>query len=207
MRTRALPVTSAANVTIDWLMGQSPAASDESLLAAALAGDADAFGAFFARHSATVLRFVRRRVGSAESAADLTAETFAAALIAVHRGHAREVPDGAAWLCGIARFKIIDSYREGRMQDVARQQLRLERIELKGDDLEAIDRLAGIDAPLHSALDQLSAEEREAIIERVVLEHDYSQIAHQSHSSEAAVRKRVSRGLARLRKEMGVQIK
>jgi len=186
------------------LIGRS---SDESLLAATRAGDADAFGVFFARHSRTVLRFVRRRVGSAELAADLTAETFAAALIAVHRDHAEQVPDGAAWLCGIARFKIIDSYREARLQNAARQQLQLERIVLEDDDLEAIDRLAGVDAPLHAALDQLSAEERAAVVERVVLDRDYSQIAHDAHDSEAAIRKRVSRGLARLRKEIGVQPK
>jgi RNA polymerase sigma-70 factor (ECF subfamily) len=140
-------------------------------------------------------------------AADLTAETFAAALIAVHRDHARDVPDGAAWLCGIARFKIIDSYRDARQQDAARQQLRLERITIEDDDIKAIDRLAGADAPLSVALDQLSAGERAAVVERVVLDRDYSQIAHDTHNSEAAIRKRVSRGLARLRKEMGVQTK
>ena len=188
-------------------MGLIPRSSDERLLAATRAGDGDAFGVFFARHSRTVLRFVRRRVGNAELAADLTAETFAAALIAVHRDRAREVPDGAAWLCGIARFKIIDSYRDARVQEVARQQLRLERIVLDDDDLAAIDRLAGVDAPLYLALDKLSAEERGAVVERVVLERDYSQIAHDTHNSEAAVRKRVSRGLARLRREMGVQTK
>ncbi len=102
--------------------------SDQGLLAATEAGDAEAFGVFFARHSRTLLRYVRRRVGSAELAADLAAETFAAALLAVHAGRAREVPDGAAWLCGIGRFKITDSYREARAQDLARQQLRMERI-------------------------------------------------------------------------------
>jgi len=185
-------------------MGLTARSSDESLLAATRAGDADAFGIFFRRHGRTVLRFVRRRVGSAELAADLTAETFAAALIAVHRGHACEVPDGAAWLCGIARFKIIDSYRSSRVQDVACQQLQLERIVLESDDLAEIDRLAG-GAPLHAALDQLSVEERTAVVERVVLERDYTQIARDTDSSQAAVRKRVSRGLARLRKEMGAQ--
>ena len=59
-------------------MALIPRSSDESLLAATRAGDADAFGAFFARHSRTVLRFVRRRVGSAELAADLTANRPAA---------------------------------------------------------------------------------------------------------------------------------
>ena len=171
------------------------------------AGNADGFGVFFARHSRVVLSFVRRRVGSAELAADLTAETFAAALLAVHRDQAREVPDGAAWLCGIARHKIIDSYRAGRLQNEARQQLQLERIALEDADLDAIDRLAGVEAPLHAALDQLSVEERAAVVERVVLERDYAQIAHDTQNSEAAVRKRVSRGLARLRKEMGAQTK
>jgi RNA polymerase sigma-70 factor (ECF subfamily) len=117
------------------------------------------------------------------------------------------VPDGAAWLCGIARHKIIDSYREGRLQDEARQQLQLERIALEDVDLDAIDRLAGVEAPLHAALDQLGAKERAAVVERVVLDRDYAQIAHATHHSQAAVRKRVSRGLARLRKEMGVQTK
>ena len=181
--------------------------SDEKLLAATRAGDAEAFGVLFARHSRTVLRYVRRRVGSAELAADLTAEAFAAALIPVHRGHAREVTDGAAWLCGIARHKIIDSYREARTQDRARQQLRLQRITLRNDDLRAIDRLGGVDAPLHAALDALEPAERAAVLERVVLELDYSQIARDANASEDAVRKRVSRGLARLRKDMGVQTK
>jgi RNA polymerase sigma-70 factor (ECF subfamily) len=188
-------------------MGLIARSSDERLLAATRAGDAEAFGIFFRRHSRTVLRFIRRRVGSAELAADLTGETFAAALIAVHRGHAGEVPDGAAWLCGIARFKVIDSYRDARTQDAARQQLKLERIALESHDAAAIDRLAGTGTPLYAAFEQLSAEEREAIVERVLLDRDYSRIAHDARSSEAVIRKRVSRGLARLRKEMGVKTK
>jgi RNA polymerase sigma factor (sigma-70 family) len=196
-------VTNGAEVAIGVAMGMTARSPDESLLAATRAGDAEAFGVFFARHSRAVLRFVRRRVGSAELAADLTAETFAAALIAVHRGHARDVPDGAAWLCGIARFKIIDSYRTARLQDTARQQSGLERIALEDDDVEAIDRLAGVDAPLHAALEQLSEEERAAVIERVVLGRDYAQIACDAHSSPSAIRKRVSRGLSRLREQMG----
>lgn len=204
---RTVAVTKAAEPTIDVVMRQLSRLSDQGLLVATRAGSADAFGVFFARHSRVVLGFVRRRVGSAELAADLTAETFAAALLAVHRDQAREVPDGAAWLCGIARHKIIDSYRAGRLQDEARQQLQLERIAVEDADLDAIDRLAGVEAPLHSALDQLSVEERAAVVERVVLERDYAQIAHDTQNSEAAVRKRVSRGLARLRKEMGAQTK
>jgi len=120
------------------------------------AGNAEAFAVFFARHSRVVLGFVRRRVGSAELAADLTAEAFAAALIAVHRGaDPPAIPDGAAWLCGIARYKIIDSYREGRAEVVAREQLRLERLVADEDDLGAIDRLVGFAGPVHLALNHV----------------------------------------------------
>jgi RNA polymerase sigma factor (sigma-70 family) len=181
--------------------------SDARLLEATQAGDAEAFGVFFARHSRGVLRFVRRRVGSAETAVDITAETFAAALLSVHRGHAGEVPDGAAWLVGIARHKIADSCRAGSVQDQARQQLRLERIVPDDGDVRAIDELAGGDAPAHVALEQLGREEREAILERVVLEREYSEIAEHTASSEAAIRKRVSRGLARLRKQLEPETK
>ncbi len=177
--------------------------SDEELLAATRAGRADAFAVFFARHSEGLVGFVRRRVGSAELAADLTAEVFAAALIATHRGHATEVPDGRAWLRGIARHKVADSYRDGYVDDAARRQLRLQRVPLEEQDTRAIDRLGGAESQIHGALDQLSGEERVAVIERVVLERDYTHIAERAGTSQAVARKRVSRGLARLRKEMG----
>ena len=47
-----------------------------------LAGDAEAFGRFYARHEDFVLALFARRVGPghAELAADLAAETFAGAL-------------------------------------------------------------------------------------------------------------------------------
>jgi RNA polymerase sigma-70 factor (ECF subfamily) len=178
-------------------------ASDAELLESTRAGDAEAFGAFFRRYDRIVLGFVRRRVGSADLAADLTAETFTAALIATHRGHARNVPDGAAWLRGIARHKIVDSYRAGRLEDSAREQLGLQPITLNNEDLETIDRLGGADSPVHGALEQLTADERAAVLERVVLARGYDEIAARTHTSEAVARKRVSRGLARLRREMG----
>jgi len=177
--------------------------SDAELLKAARAGDAEAFSAFFRRHNLVVLRYIRRRVGSAHDAADLTAETFAAAILSLRRGNAREIPDGAAWLCGIARHKIIDSYRAGRLEEAARYELRLERIEPDDADIEAINNLAAGDAAVQRALSALSEPEREAVIERVVLERDYADIAERTNSSEAAVRQRVSRALARLRKEIG----
>ena len=56
--------------------------TDEELLA----GDPEAFAAFYRRHVAPLLGYFLRRTGNAELAADLTAETFAAALDGLQRG-------------------------------------------------------------------------------------------------------------------------
>lgn len=56
-------------------------------------------------------------------AADLTAETFAAALLAVH-DRSRRLPDvPLAWLFTIAHRKLIDSHRRGQVEDAARRRL------------------------------------------------------------------------------------
>ena len=56
-----------------------PDRDDDALLVAA-ADDPDAFAAFYRLHVRGVIAYFRRRVRDAELAADLTAETFAAAL-------------------------------------------------------------------------------------------------------------------------------
>jgi RNA polymerase sigma factor (sigma-70 family) len=179
--------------------------SDMRLLAATRAGDADAFGAFFERHSVAVMRFVRRRTTSADDAADLTAETFAAALLSVHRGHAQDVTQGAAWLTGIARKKLIDSYRAGQLRDIATRELGLSRAPLTTQDIAYVDAAADVGLNLSAAIASLSSDERRAVLERIVLERDYERMAEGAQQSEPVIRKRVSRGLARLRNTMGAE--
>ena len=179
--------------------------SDQQLLDATAAGDADAYGEFFLRHGDLVLGFLRRRLATAEAAAELTAETFAAGLLSVHRGNAGSVPNGAAWLLGIARNKLIDSYRNARIAEGARATIGLPRLAVDDEELERIDRLCDGGLPASQALDRLSPGEREAIVERIVHEHDYEAIARNAGELQATVRKRVSRGLMRLREEMGAQ--
>jgi len=72
---------------------------DELLLATG--DDGDAYAAFYRRHEEAVLRFFVRRSADAELALDLTAETFAAALVASRRFTAGPEP-ARAWLFGIA---------------------------------------------------------------------------------------------------------
>src|SRR3954469_15987382 len=96
--------------------------SDEQLMAATRRGDAEAFGALFARHRALVLAYLVRRCRR-EDAADLLAETFAAALVAVHDGRAPEGATAAPWLLTIARNKLLDARRRGRVRTATGERL------------------------------------------------------------------------------------
>jgi DNA-directed RNA polymerase specialized sigma24 family protein len=87
--------------------------------------DPQAFGVFYDRFEAELLRFLYRATGRADIAADLTAEVFAAALHSVRRfdpgrGSAR------AWLFGIARHELADTWKRGRVEDCARRSMEIE---------------------------------------------------------------------------------
>ena len=74
---------------------------DEAALLRAAADDPAAFARFYRHHVHGVIAYFHRRTGDAEAAADLTAETFAAALEGCHR-YAPDRGAPAAWLYGIA---------------------------------------------------------------------------------------------------------
>jgi RNA polymerase sigma factor (sigma-70 family) len=171
--------------------------SDEDLLSAR---DGASFEFFYRRHAERMLGYFMRRTHDAELAADLTAETFAAAL-AGRRRYRPEAGAAAAWLFGIATRKLIDAQRRGHAEFRARRRLGMERIELTDDDIARIEELAGDE--VGTLVDVLAPEQRVAIEAYVVDEQPYAEIARDLSVSEAVVRKRVSRGLAALRERIG----
>src|ERR1700744_3124677 len=96
--------------------------SDDDLIAATARGDADAFAVFYSRHVLRVLAVLRSRTGSAELAADLVGESFAAALLACQRFRPGG-PPASAWLLGIAENKLRESARRRRVDNRARIRL------------------------------------------------------------------------------------
>jgi RNA polymerase sigma factor (sigma-70 family) len=172
--------------------------TDAELLAG---GDADSFAWFYRRHARQLAGYLMRATGDAEAAADLTAETFAAAL-AGRGGYRPERGAPAGWLYGIAAHKLSDWRRRGYSEDRARRRLGLERPELDEDDVREFERLAD-EVKVVDLLDELPAEQRDALRARLVEGRGYGEIAGAEGVSEAALRKRVSRGLAGLRQRIG----
>ena len=174
------------------------AASDEELL---IQDDAASFELFYGRYFERLLSFFVWRTRDAELAADLTAETFAAAL-AARRRYRRRGGRADSWLFAIAYRKLADSLRRGSAEDRARRRLGIERIELTDDDIERIERLGQPDS-VAELVRELPLDQREAIQARVIEERGYGEIAAELETSEAVVRKRVSRGLAAIRRRLG----
>jgi RNA polymerase sigma factor (sigma-70 family) len=145
-----------------------------------------------------VLGFFLGRVGDAEVAADLAAETFAAALSATTRFRRRREPP-TAWLLGIARNILAMSRRRGRVEARARRRLGMPRLAITD---EVVERIEGLEGTALELLGGLPPGAREAVKARVVDERTYPEIARDLRCSEAVVRKRVSRGLKAMRDQM-----
>jgi RNA polymerase sigma-70 factor (ECF subfamily) len=169
---------------------------DEDLLSR-VGSEPEAFGAFYRRYERSVLGYFMRRTRDPELAADLTAETFAAALTSAGRFK----PDGRSagpWLFGIAKNTLSRSLDKQRVEDRARRRLGWEPLELDDDLLERVAR-AGAEDRAADWLRQLPADQADAVRARVLDEAGYAEIAGRLRCSQSVVRQRVSRGLATLR--------
>ena len=171
--------------------------TDEDLLSAR---DATSFELFYLRHVDALLGFFARRTGDPELAADLASETFAAAL--AHRRRFKPAAGSAsAWLFGIGAHKLADAQRKGYAERRMCRRLGMERIELGDDDVARIAMLG--ESATGTLLEELAEPQRAAIHAHVVDERSYRDLAREWDTSEAVVRKRVSRGLASVRRRMG----
>ena len=169
--------------------------SDAQLIARA-DDDPSGFSELYTRHAAEVHAWCARRL--AWAASDLTAETFARALLS--RGRFRDTHGGSAlpWLLGIARNALLETVRADQIETRARERLGLP-LDLATEDgfAEVEDRLSPR-LLLGDQLDALPAGEREALQLRVIDELSYEEVAEQLAIRPTAARLRVSRALRRL---------
>jgi RNA polymerase sigma-70 factor (ECF subfamily) len=186
------------------MMGnRAPTMTTDAALLAAARADPEAFRELYGRYADRIHRYFLRRTREAESAYDLTAETFAQAWVV--RARFVDLADGSAapWLYGIARNVLLMSVRRGELERGAAQRLGV--LERLGRDGAAAAATAA--APPGTAwadgadelLDTLPPSQREAVRLRVLEDLDYAEVAAQLGTSPSAARVRVHRGLSALR--------
>jgi RNA polymerase sigma factor (sigma-70 family) len=151
-----------------------------------------------------VLAFFMHWCRSPDVAADLMAETFAAAFESLPR-YDQELGEPRAWLFGIARNVLLRSVKRGQVEDQTRRRLGIVALTIEDGALERVVELASRSGAAVDALEGLSDVLREAVSGRVIDEREYRELAEALRCSESVVRQRVKRGLARIRERLEVE--
>jgi RNA polymerase sigma-70 factor (ECF subfamily) len=172
----------------------------DAQLLAATRSDPEAFARFYERYERSIVGYFMRRTADADLTADLTAETFAAALKSARR-YRQQHPTAAAWLFTIAANVLGKSARRGRVEDRARRQLGIRKVALREESVARVEASASDDW-VAALLERLPTDQRDAIVARILEDRSYEDIASELSTSELVVRKRVSRALATLREQL-----
>jgi RNA polymerase sigma-70 factor (ECF subfamily) len=179
-----------------------PAPDDPVLLAITSRSYRDAIALCVREHGASIGRLCMAMLGSQAEADECVQEVF----IAAHAGlpEFRHESTVRAWLFGIARRMCA---RRLEMRGRRERRLRLvhdasEAARLP-DDVLAEKRRA---ERVRWALEELKPSERDAVVMRYQAGLEYAEIATACGIDEAAARKRVSRGLARMKELLGAEV-
>ena len=166
--------------------------------------DPKRFARFYEQEHRDLFRYLRAQVLCPEIAADLTAETFAKALVGLRRFDPKR-GNGRQWLYGIARNELRAWVRDGQVSRRFRERVGLQIIQFTEIDEALIDHridVAGLLERSRLAFEALDASDRELVQLRVVDGLDYASIAARIGCTAATARVRAYRALARLRAEV-----
>ncbi len=164
--------------------------------------DPRGFAHFYEKQYPRIFAFFLARVRDPDRATDLTAETFAQAFEARDRFRGKSSGEADAWIFTIARYVLYALYRTDRVHRAAIKRLQLQVEKPTVEETERLEEI--IDAEdaaetIERAIAVLTEDERAAIEAHIVEERGFGVLADDFGVSEAAVRKRVSRALVKLR--------
>jgi RNA polymerase sigma-70 factor (ECF subfamily) len=175
-------------------------AAIERLVKEAQAGDAWAFGRLFDHYHLPVHRFVASRVRRPSDAEDLTQLVFVKALEALPRYELRGIPFGG-WLFRLARNTVIDFVRTSHEHADLAQSAERAGSDAGPDEL-AVTRQA-LDE-VEAALAALTDDQRDAITLRFFAGLSAREAAEVMGKQEGTVRGLQFRGIAALRRQLGI---
>jgi len=167
----------------------------KALMLAALDGDAAAYRALLAQLAPHLRAFFMRRLANGADAEDLVQET----LIAIHAKRAtydRSLPF-TAWLHAIARHKLIDHFRRGKV----RRTLPLEEADSVFAEEEA--EAVGARRDVEVLLARLPESKRELVRKAKIEGLSTAELAEQTGLSESGVKVGVHRALKALSAMIG----
>jgi RNA polymerase sigma-70 factor, ECF subfamily len=161
----------------------------------------EAFVELYDRLGRRLMAYLVRRVHDSDAAAELWAETWAAAFENWRRCRSQGSAQAEAWVFGIARHQLAAYYRSGSIRKRALERLSWSVPPVDAALDEEMERIVDRDAlrrAFADALEALPPMRRRAVRLRIVDGLAYPDVAARLGCSEQAARAHVSRGLRRL---------
>lgn len=165
----------------------------EELLTRYRESDPHAFSEFFSRTSKLVFNYLMMKLGNRIEAEEVMQDTY----FRIHRYISSYDKDrnALAWIMSIARNALIDHVQGKRGARASEDILELQMASgLPGPDKQAELRQLAM-----QICEGLTLEERSILVDRVINDFSYDEIAEQRGISEENARQKISRLLKRLR--------
>jgi len=191
-------------------MAESLREDEAQLITRSQHGDVSAFNQLVLQHQQTVYNVVLRILGDRDTAADVTQETFIAALRGIQSFHAGS--SFRAWLMRIASNQACDYWRRTKRhihesldsltdEDEPHANSLLNTLIATGNDVNPEEHLQTqeLQELIQRGLQMLSLEQRVVIILCDVQGLSYEEIALTTQTTIGTVRSRIARGRIRLR--------
>ncbi|HEY7567377.1 MAG TPA: RNA polymerase sigma factor [Gemmatimonadaceae bacterium] len=178
-------------------MSEEPVASDADLVRSVLDGEAGAFTLLVDRHAAACLRFAARMLGTREDAEDATQEALMRAYRALPTFDPRT--SFRTWLFSI----LVNRCRTSLLRTSRRERrIRLESDAVERAYVESQANALELQVEISRALMTLPSELKEAFLLKHLEQLEYEQMAEVTGLGVSALKMRVRRACARLRREL-----
>lgn len=175
--------------------------SDEELMLAYGRGDAGAFEVLYSRHRGPMFRFMLRQVRDHATAEEMYQEVWQRVIIA--RERYRPEAKFTTWLYQIAHNRLTDHWRAQSHRPPAPEDA-VERAEREADPSTPERQLSAFEERrrLQLALEELPADQREAVMLRLEQELSLEEIAQITGVGRETVKSRLRYALDKLRQRL-----
>lgn len=185
--------------------------SDRGLVERVKRGEARAFEALHRRYHTRIYRFAYLKLGNAEDAADVAADTFCRALRNIQRYEFRRSASLYPWLHQIASNLVIDVLRgrpvSGTVLSLDAQAADdvdsfLDYLPADGPSPQELVERAEVQALVRLAIDELPADQGRALTLRFLGDLSIKEISLELERSEGAVKSLLHRALQNMRQNL-----
>ncbi len=182
----------------------TPPSTDVDLVLASRQGNREAFGQIVRRYQGLISGLIYSACGDLSASEDIAQETFLSAWKSL--SGLRDPEKLSAWLCQIARHRLLDQYRETARENsrLARAVAKLDRADSPRPDEEAMT--AEEREVLWRSLSEIAKPYREALILYYRQNQSAAEVAAALEITEDTVRQRLARGRQMLREQVAAML-